>query len=178
MNAWVWIDLELTGLDSEKDEIVEIAVIISDKSCGNLMYGPNLVINVPEDKINQMSEFVTKMHTKSGLIKEISDSDINLQTAENIVYEFLETQGITEGILAGNSVHMDRMFLLKHMPRIFEKHLSRYRLIDVSSIKELYKIWFNKPEPIKKTEKHRGLDDIKESIKELEYYLINMFNSP
>ena len=138
MNKWVWIDLELTGLNIEKDKIIEISVIVTDSKCQNLIIGPSLVINVSADILDSMDDFVKKMHKKSKLMEEVKLSTLSLEDAENDVYQFLEAQEIHDSELAGNSIHMDRMFLLKNMPRLFEKHISLHRIIDVSSIKEIY----------------------------------------
>lgn len=175
MDKWVWIDLELTGLDLNSDVILEIAVILTDKSCQNNFFGPNIVIQAPEASLDGMSEFVKNMHKKSKLAEAVRDSRISLQEAENAIFTFFEDAYIENAVLVGNSIHMDRMFLLKHMPRLFEKHISKHRIIDISSVKEAYSMWFNKSAPVVKKESHRSLDDISESIDELDYYLRNLF---
>ncbi|XP_044078398.1 small fragment nuclease isoform X2 [Siniperca chuatsi] len=171
----VWVDLEMTGLDIEKDQIIEMACIITDSDLNILAEGPNLIINQPEKLLEGMSEWCKEHHGKSGLTQAVRDSKITLEQAE---YEFLSfvRQHTPPGQcpLAGNSVHADKRFLDKYMPQ-FMYHL-HYRIIDVSTIKELCR-WF--PEEYKmvphKKATHRALDDIRESIKELQYYRANVF---
>ncbi|GAA6232539.1 oligoribonuclease, mitochondrial [Lates japonicus] len=174
----VWVDLEMTGLDIEKDQIIEMACIITDSDLNVLAEGPNLIINQPDELLDGMSEWCKEHHGKSGLTQAVRDSKITLEQAE---YEFLSfvRQHTPPGQcpLAGNSVHADKRFLDKHMQQ-FMYHL-HYRIIDVSTIKELCRRWF--PEEYKmvphKTASHRALDDIRESIKELQYYRANIFKS-
>ncbi|XP_029375216.1 small fragment nuclease [Echeneis naucrates] len=174
----VWVDLEMTGLDIEKDQIIEMACIITDSDLNILAQGPNLIINQPDELLEGMSDWCKEHHGKSGLIQGVRDSKITLEQAE---YEFLSfvRQHTPPGQcpLAGNSVHADKRFLDKHMPQ-FMYHL-HYRIIDVSTIKEICRRWF--PEEYKmvphKKANHRALDDIQESIKELQYYRANIFKA-
>ncbi|XP_030648853.1 small fragment nuclease [Chanos chanos] len=175
----VWVDLEMTGLDIEKDQIIEMACIITDSDLNILAEGPNLIINQSDELLDSMSEWCKEHHGKSGLTQAVRDSKITLQQAE---YEFLSfiRQHTPPGHcpLAGNSVHADKKFLDKYMPQ-FMRHL-HYRIIDVSTIKELCRRWF--PEEYKlapqKKASHRALDDIQESIKELQFYRANVFKAP
>ncbi|KAM8742209.1 small fragment nuclease [Acanthopagrus schlegelii] len=174
----VWVDLEMTGLDIEKDQIIEMACIITDSDLNILAEGPNLIINQPDELLEGMSEWCKEHHGKSGLTQAVRDSKITLEQAE---YEFLSfiRQHTPPGQcpLAGNSVHADKRFLDKFMPQ-FMYHL-HYRIIDVSTIKELCRRWFPdeyKMAPHKKAT-HRALDDICESIKELQYYRATVFKS-
>ncbi|XP_043848526.1 oligoribonuclease, mitochondrial [Dromiciops gliroides] len=172
----VWVDLEMTGLDIEKDQIIEMACLITDSDLNILAEGPNLIINQPDELLDSMSEWCKEHHGKSGLTKAVKESTITLQQAE---YEFLSfvRQQTPPGLcpLAGNSVHADKKFLDKYMPQ-FMKHL-HYRIIDVSTVKELCRRWY--PEEYefvpKKAASHRALDDISESIKELQFYRNNIF---
>ncbi|XP_051242411.1 small fragment nuclease [Dicentrarchus labrax] len=174
----VWVDLEMTGLDIEKDQIIEMACIITDSDLNVLAEGPNLIIKQPDQLLEGMSEWCKEHHGKSGLTQAVRDSKITLEQAE---YEFLSfvRQHTPPGQcpLAGNSVHADKRFLDKYMPQ-FMYHL-HYRIIDVSTIKELCRRWF--PEVYKmvphKKASHRALDDIWESIKELQYYRANVFKA-
>ncbi|XP_054873427.1 small fragment nuclease [Amphiprion ocellaris] len=174
----VWVDLEMTGLDIEKDHIIEMACIITDSDLNILAEGPNLIINQPDELLEGMSEWCKEHHGKSGLTQAVRDSKITLEQAE---YEFLSfiRQHTPPGQcpLAGNSVHADKRFLDKYMPQ-FMYHL-HYRIIDVSTIKELSRRWF--PEEFKmvphKKATHRALDDIQESIIELQYYRANIFKA-
>ncbi|XP_051787877.1 small fragment nuclease [Erpetoichthys calabaricus] len=172
----VWVDLEMTGLDIEKDHILEMACIITDSELNIMAEGPNLIINQPDALLDGMSDWCKEHHGESGLTRAVQESKISLQQAE---YEFLSfiRQHTPPGLcpLAGNSVHADKKFLDKYMPQ-FMHHL-HYRIIDVSTIKELCRRWF--PEEYKqaprKKASHRALDDIHESIKELEFYRRSVF---
>ncbi|KAF7205652.1 small fragment nuclease isoform X2 [Nothobranchius furzeri] len=174
----VWVDLEMTGLDIEKDQIIEMACLITDSDLNILAEGPNLIIKQPDELLDGMSEWCKEHHGKSGLTQAVRDSKMSLEQAE---YEFLSfiRQHTPPGHcpLAGNSVHADKRFLDRFMPQ-FMYHL-HYRIIDVSTIKELCRRWF--PEEYKtipqKKASHRALEDIHESIKELQYYRANIFKS-
>ena len=167
----VWIDLEMTGLDPQTDEIVEIAVIVTEADLTEIDEGLSIVIKPNEAPLAAMDDVVVSMHTASGLIDEIPKGT-TLSDAESRVLEYV-TSHIPEprkAPLAGSSVYVDRMFLARYMPDL-DTHM-HYRLVDVSSIKELTKRWyprayFNTPE---KTGNHRALADIRESIAELRYY--------
>ena len=167
----VWIDCEMTGLDLEVDELVEIAVVITDFELNVLDPGLSIVIKPDASALEGMSEFVRDMHVTSGLLEEIP-SGKSLAEAEYEVLEYVLkfAPGTRSAPLAGNTIGTDRMFLAKFMPRL-DNHL-HYRNVDVSSIKELARRWFpriyfNAPE---KHGGHRALADILESIRELEYY--------
>ncbi|KAM3600772.1 uncharacterized protein V6R79_002326 [Siganus canaliculatus] len=172
----VWVDLEMTGLDIDKDQIIEMACVVTDSELNILAKGPNLIINQPDELLDGMSEWCKEHHGKSGLTQAVRDSKVTLEQAE---YEFLSfvRQHTPPGQcpLAGNSVHADKRFLDKYMPQ-FMYHL-HYRIIDVSTIKELCRRWF--PEQYKmvphKKATHRALEDIFESIKELQHYRANIF---
>ncbi|XP_055063809.2 small fragment nuclease [Misgurnus anguillicaudatus] len=174
----VWVDLEMTGLDIDKDEIIEMACIITDSDLNIIAEGPNLIINQPDDLLDGMSDWCKEHHGDSGLTQAVRNSDITLQQAE---YEFLSfiRQHTPPGQcpLAGNSVHADKKFLDKYMPQ-FMRHL-HYRIIDVSTIKELCRRWYPdeyKLAPQKKAS-HRALEDIQESIRELKFYRANVFKT-
>jgi oligoribonuclease len=167
----VWIDLEMTGLSLERDEIVEIAAIVTESDLTEIDSGISLVVRPSQAALDTMDDFVTNMHTESGLINEIPQG-ISLEEAQSQVLDYIKGHipEHNKGHLAGSSVYVDRGFLAKYMPEI-DQHL-HYRLIDVSSIKELSRRWypkvyFNSPE---KTGNHRALADIRESIAELRYY--------
>jgi oligoribonuclease len=167
----VWIDCEMTGLDLQVDELCEIAVVITDEQLVPVDTGLQIVIRPSTTALAHMNEFVTAMHTESGLIEELS-SGVEVAAAEAQVLEYVKRWVPTERTapLAGNSIGTDRMFLLKQMPSL-ESHL-HYRNVDVSSLKELARRWyprtyFNMP---KKNGGHRALADILESIHELRYY--------
>lgn len=171
----VWIDLEMTGLDVEKESIIEIATIVTDSDLEIIATGPNLAIKVSDDLINSMDEWNTTHHTASGLVERIRTEGVTLEDAEKQTCDFLEKY-IEKGAspLCGNSIHNDRVFLAKEMPRVLD--LLHYRIIDVSTIKELTKRWNPEIPKFEKKESHRALDDIIESIEELRYYRSNLFN--
>ncbi|WP_043993526.1 oligoribonuclease [Leifsonia xyli] len=167
----VWIDCEMTGLDPAVDELVEIAVVITDFDLNVLDPGLSIVIKPDASALATMNDFVREMHTASGLMEEIPGG-VSLAEAEYEVLEYVLrfAPAARTAPLAGNTIGTDRMFLAKHMPRL-DTHL-HYRNVDVSSIKELARRWFprvyfNAPE---KNGGHRALADILESVRELDYY--------
>jgi oligoribonuclease len=166
----VWLDLEMTGLDIKKDRIIEIATIVTDTHLNILEEGPVLAIHQSEMIINNMNEWNKKHHGASGLIDRVLESKIKDKHAEKMTLDFLK-KWIVEGKspLCGNTIWQDRRFLEKYMPELC--NYFHYRQIDVSSIKELCRRW--RPDLAKgkkKKNKHRALDDIRESIEELKYY--------
>lgn len=167
----VWVDCEMTGLDVQIDEICEIGVVVTDGELNVIDPGLQLVVKPSDKAMANMGEFVTTMHTESGLIEEIPNG-ITIQDAEAKVLEYIK-QWVTEertAPLAGNSIGTDRMFLNRQMP-LLDKYL-HYRNIDVSSLKELARRWYPRVyfQLPKKTGNHRALADILESIQELKYY--------
>lgn len=171
----VWMDLEMTGLDPEKERILEIASIITDPSLNLIAESEVIYVKQSEELIAAMDEWNTTHHTASGLIDKVRAVGISEKQAEQQVLDFI-SQHTREGKspLSGNSVGQDRRFLVSYMPRV-ESWLS-YRNLDVSSIKELAIRW--RPDiagKVKKKEVHRALDDIKESIEELKFYREHFF---
>lgn len=170
-NTLVWIDCEMTGLDPEKDAILEIASIITDNNLCILEEGPSLVIHHDDQVLYSMQDWVRDMHTTSKLIDEVRKSKITMQDAEQQTLQFLKSH-CKEGMspLCGNSVWNDRNFLIKYMPRITD--FLHYRLIDVTSVKELVARWYPSDPDTEflKSETHRALPDIHESIAELRHY--------
>ncbi|MFG6278219.1 oligoribonuclease [Microbacterium sp. 5K110] len=167
----VWIDCEMTGLDLAVDELVEIAIVVTDFELNVLDPGFQIVIKPDDSALANMGEFVTEMHRSSGLLDEIPNG-VSLADAEFQALEYIQRFAPLEGKapLAGNTIGTDRMFLAKYMPRV-DRWL-HYRNVDVSSIKELSRRWyprayFNAPA---KNGGHRALADILESIRELAYY--------
>ncbi len=167
----VWIDLEMTGLDPERDVILEIASIVTDDNLQLIEDGPSLIINHDDEVLNRMNDEVKEMHIKSGLTKKVQQSTVSIQDAELQTYEFIKKHsGAEPSPLCGNSVWQDRIFLTRYMPRIID--LLHYRIIDVSTIKELVNRWYpHDPDVLfNKQETHRALQDIRESIDELKHY--------
>jgi oligoribonuclease len=166
----VWVDCEMTGLDVRIDELCEIAVVITDEELNEVDEGLQIVIKPSEAALKNMGEFVTQMHTESGLLAELS-TGVSVAEAEAKVLGYLSAYvAEKQAPLAGNSIGTDRMFLNKHMPTL--DGFLHYRNIDVSSIKELTRRWYPRVyfQLPKKNGNHRALADIRESIKELRYY--------
>ena len=167
----VWIDCEMTGLDLQIDELVEVAVVITDYDLVPVDPGFSIVIKPDQTAWDHMGDFVREMHTESGLITEIPNGK-SLAEAEYEVLEYIlrYVPTASSAPLAGNTIGTDRMFLAKYMPRV-DSHL-HYRSVDVSSLKELARHWFPRIyfSAPPKNGGHRALADILESIRELEYY--------
>lgn len=175
----VWIDCEMTGLDLDVDELVEVAVVVTDYELTPLDPGFTIVIKPDQSAMDHMGEFVREMHTTSGLLEEIPNGT-TLADAEYQVLEYILRFAPEHRTapLAGNTIGTDRAFLAKYMPRV-DAHL-HYRSIDVSSIKELSRRWFPRVyfQAPTKNGGHRALADILESIRELEYYRGTAFTQP
>ncbi len=172
----VWIDCEMTGLDVVNDALIEVAALVTDFELNVLGTGIDIVIKPPGEALAQMNAVVTEMHTHSGLLDEL-DGGIDLATAEHVVLDYIREFVVEPGKapLAGNTVGTDRLFLSRDMP-ILESYL-HYRIVDVSSIKELARRWYPRAyfaSPVKHGN-HRALADIQESIEELRYYRAAIF---
>ncbi len=167
----VWVDCEMTGLDLASDALVEIAVLVTDFDLTVLGEGVDVVIKPPQQAVDAMSPTVREMHEQSGLLSRLPDGvPIERATAAVLAYVTEHVPDLRRAPLAGNSVHVDRAFLARHMPA-FEQAL-HYRNVDVSTIKELARRWFPRAyyaSPAK-TGNHRALGDIQDSIRELRYY--------
>jgi oligoribonuclease len=168
----VWIDCEMTGLDLAKDALIEIAVLVTDAELTVLGEGLDLVIHADDDVLATMPEVVRDMHARSGLTEEVRRSEVTLAEAEQRVLDYVReyVPDPRSAPLAGNSIGTDRGFIARDMPAL-DEHL-HYRMVDVSSVKELVRRWYPriyyaKPE---KGLAHRALADIRESIGELDYY--------
>lgn len=172
----VWIDCEMTGLDPEKDCLVEVAVVITNSQLEVLDSGLDVVIKPRPDSLANMNDFVRQMHTDSGLIHEF-EAGLELAAAEQVVLDYIKkfVPNAKDAPLAGNTIGTDRMFLNRYMPAL-DQHL-HYRNIDVSSIKELSRRWYPRVyfQMPKKSGGHRALADILESIQELKYYRQTVF---
>jgi oligoribonuclease len=171
----VWVDLEMTGLDPETCAIVEIAILVTDGDLRIVAEGPNMVIHQPESVLATMNDFVRELHTRSGLLTRIRESKVTLEQARAETLTFVQShcdKGVSP--LCGNSVWKDREFLQRYMPEVVA-HL-HYRIIDVSTIKELARRWYaGKVAAPPKAERHRAHDDIRESLVELAYYRQHLF---
>ena len=170
LDRLIWVDLEMTGLDVEKNTIIEIATIVTDAQLNIIAEGPCLAIHQSDSLLDVMDDWNVSHHTKSGLLAAVKASTLTLEDAEMQTIEFLK-QHVAAGVspICGNSIWQDRRFLMRYMPTL-EKYF-HYRHIDVSTIKELARRW--KPEVIIKKEEsssHRALNDVKASIAELKNY--------
>ncbi len=176
----VWLDMEMTGLDPEKERIIEIATILTDGNLVEIGTGPDLVIHQEDTILAAMDEWNRTHHKASGLTERVKSSTITDGDAEAQTLAFINQHvGAKERpVLAGNSIHQDRRFIRRYMPKLDAR--LHYRMVDVSTIKELARRWFPaiiaKQPPKKDT--HRALDDIRESIDELRYYRTNVFVQP
>ncbi|WP_137875274.1 oligoribonuclease [Rhodococcus sp. Q] len=168
----VWIDCEMTGLRLGSDKLIEVAALVTDSELNILGEGVDIVIHADDAALADMPDVVQEMHAKSGLTEEVRASTVTMEEAQRLVLDYIREHIPTPGTapLCGNSIATDRGFLARDMPELDE--YLHYRMIDVSSIKELCRRWypriyFGQPE---KGLAHRALADIKESIRELQYY--------
>ena len=173
----VWIDLEMTGLDPDKHVIVEVAALVTDAELNILGEGIDIVVHATQAQLAEMDEVVVAMHTDNGLLPEITASTVSLADAEDAVLGLVakHCDPAHPAPLAGNSIATDRTFIRAQMPRL--DAALHYRMIDVSTVKELSRRWFpkayfNQPQ---KGMAHRALADIVESIRELDYYRRSVF---
>ena len=171
-NRIVWVDLEMTGLDPARHVIVEVAALVTDAELNIIDEGVDLVVHATDAELAEMDDFVTQMHSENGLLDEIKASPVSLAEAEDAVLALVEKHcdPAHPAPLAGNSIATDRTFIRAQMPRL--DAALHYRMIDVSTVKELSRRWFpkayyNQPQ---KGMAHRALADIVESIRELDYY--------
>lgn len=172
----IWIDLEMTGLNPEKERIIEIATIVTNSRLQVIAEGPVFAVHQPDALLNGMDNWNTKQHNSSGLVERVKASHVSEADAEAGTLEFLK-QYVTAGKspMCGNTVHQDRRFLCRYMPLL--EQFFHYRLLDVSTIKELSLRWAPRVySGLQKESKHRALDDIRDSIDELRYYRDHLFD--
>lgn len=169
-NNLIWIDLEMTGLDTNTDYIIEIATVVTDAKLNVLAEGPIFAIHQHDTILDGMDEWNTRQHGKSGLTERVRESTMNEAEAEQKTLEFLRKY-VPAGVspMCGNSICQDRRFLARCMPEL--EAFFHYRNLDVSSLKELARRWAPKVEKsFKKSASHLAMDDVKDSIRELEHY--------
>jgi len=173
----VWVDLEMTGLDPDRDVILEIAALVTDSNLEPVAEGLDLVVHQPAEALTDMVEVVREMHARSGLTDAVQSSTTSLADAEQAVMDLVRAHVPDPRTvpLCGNSIATDRTFLVKHMPTL--DAWLHYRMIDVSSIKELARRWYPKAyyHAPQKAGGHRALADILESVEELRYYRSTIF---
>ena len=171
----VWIDLEMTGLDPDKERIIEIATIVTDSELNTIAEGPVLAIHQPDSLLDAMDEWCTRTHGESGLTQRVKESSVTEADAERKTIEFLQEHLESgQSPLCGNSIGQDRRFLVRYMPAL--EAFFHYRNLDVSTVKELARRW--RPDVLKGVEKkgsHLALDDIRDSINELRHYREHFF---
>lgn len=176
---FLWLDLEMTGLDAEHDVILEIAAVITNSDLKKITDGPDIVIHQPHHFLEHINPWVKEQHTKSGLLERVANSSVSVHEAEDAMLEYIKDYSSHEVYFAGNSIYQDRTFLKKYMPRLNEK--GHYRMIDVSTLKVLIQNWYPHSAEIhfKKSKNHRALLDVYESIEELQHYRKHFFiNAP
>jgi len=177
-NNLIWIDLEMTGLDTQNDVIIEIATLVTDSELNILAEGPVLAIHQSDERLAAMDEWNTRQHGSSGLIERVKNSQVDEAGAEKETLAFL-TQFVAKGKspMCGNSICQDRRFLARCMPNLEEYF--HYRNLDVSSVKELVKRW--SPDVLNSLQKrgaHLAMDDIKDSVLELQHYRQHFIKPP
>jgi oligoribonuclease len=174
-----WIDMEMSGLDPESCRILEIASLVTNNQLEVIKEGPSIVIHQPDEVLAAMDEWNTEHHGASGLTERVRASTISTEEAESQTLDALRalTDKDGEAVLCGNSIFQDRRFIHRYMPRL--DRFFHYRMLDVSSLKILAQRWY--PQPLhagKKREAHRALDDIRESVAELDHYRRALFRVP
>ncbi len=174
----VWIDMEMSGLDPDREDVLEIATLITDNHLEIVAEGPSLVIQQPREVLDAMDEWNTKHHNASGLVERVLASEISVAEAERQTLSFVRRYCVARvSPLCGNSVYQDRRFLARYMPKL--EAFLHYRNIDVSTVKELARRWYPKcPPPPEKKHAHLALDDIRESVEELRFYREQYFRDP
>jgi oligoribonuclease len=170
----IWIDLEMTGLDTDRDYIIEIATIITNPDLDELAVGPVIAIHQDDKVLNGMDAWNTEQHGKSGLTERIRNSRYTVTEAEQLTLEFVSTHvPPNTSPMCGNSICQDRRFLHRLMPEL-ERYF-HYRNLDVSTVKELYNRWVPDGEQFDKESRHLALEDIRDSIRELQFYRERFF---
>jgi oligoribonuclease len=170
----IWLDMEMTGLDPDTELVLEIATLITDAQLQVIAEGPELVIHQPDEVLDAMGQWCRDHHGASGLTEASRRSTLDVTEAERLTLAFIEAHCKPgESPLCGNTIGQDRRFLVRHMPTL--DRFFHYRSVDVSTLKELCRRWYPTLPGVAKTETHRALDDIRESLAELRYYREHVF---
>lgn len=170
----IWLDMEMTGLDPDTEKVLEIATLITDAQLEVIAEGPELVIHQSDEVLDAMGEWCTDHHGASGLTEQSRRSTLDVAEAERLTLTFIQAHCAPgQSPLCGNTIGQDRRFLARHMPTI--EGFLHYRNVDVSTLKELCRRWYPALPGVAKTETHRALDDIRESLAELRYYREHVF---
>ncbi len=171
----LWLDMEMSGLEPDRERILELATILTDGNLAEIAVGPELVVHQTEAVIAGMDAWNTKHHHGSGLIDRVRASAVTEADAQAQLLAFIDQHVPPKErpVLAGNSIHQDRRFVRRYLPEV-EQRL-HYRMVDVSTVKELARRWFPSLPIKQKKDSHRALDDIRESIEELRFYRENVF---
>lgn len=169
----IWIDCEFTGLNIETDKIIEIAVLITNSNLEVIEELEPLTIHQPQEILSLMSTSVKDMHTKNGLLDRVRNSKLTIQDAEDTIITFVKKHCVENSSpMCGNSIYEDRIFIKKQMPKL--DTFLHYHLLDVTALKELYRLWKPEKPKFEKKETHEAKDDIHESLKELLFYRENL----
>ena len=174
----LWMDLEMTGLDPERDTIMEIATIVTDPQLKTIAEGPVLAIHHSKEELESMDDWCIRHHGESGLSKRCFESRVSVEEAEEQTLKFVREHCPEKQVpLCGNSIHQDRRFIVRYMPRLND--FLHYRMVDVSSVKELVERWYpGEYQKFKKMGNHEALGDVRESIAELAEYRRTFFKKP
>mgnify|MGYP001323440366 FL=1 len=174
-NNLIWVDLEMTGLDTDNDFIIEIATIMTDSQLNILEEGPIVAIHQPDSVLDQMDEWNTHQHNKSGLVERVRNSSHDVAKAESMTIDFVEKfVPMGKSPMCGSGICQDRRFMHRLMPKLEQYFM--YRNLDVSTVKELVKHWAPEKKKYDKDSKHLALEDIRDSINELKFYREHFFN--
>ena len=175
-NNLIWIDLEMTGLDTDNDYIIEVATIVTDSDLNILAEGPSIAVNQAEQTLDAMDKWNTHQHNQSGLVKRVLESPYSATDAENMTLGFLG-KFVPEKVspMCGNSICQDRRFLHRLMPQL--EQYFHYRNLDVSSVKEMVTRWYPEKPVFAKHSEHLAMQDIRDSINELKFYREHFFIS-
>jgi len=174
-NNLIWLDLEMTGLDTQNDVILEIATVITDSHLNILAEGPVFAIHQDDEKLDAMDKWNQRQHKKSGLVERVQQSTVTTTEAEEMTLDFIKhLVPSKKSPMCGNSICQDRRFLARLMPSL--EDYFHYRNLDVSTVKELAQRWCPKLQKFKKKQQHLALQDIKDSIEELLFYREKFFH--